>query len=128
MTDQRPQLVGDYKLLQDFQNNSIGIRVLQMSSDDKQIEPHLHHHSAQVYIGLEGKAIVECDGVEHQVSAYDIVSIPRQSLHTARALDGPAVVMNISVPPLRADDQAPSLSTVEAPDMRMPSDESDIDD
>ncbi len=128
MTDERPKLVGEYDLVQDFVNNNMSIRVLQMDGDDNAVGPHVHYRSSQVYIGLSGKAAITCDGVEHIVNPYDIVSIPVRSLHAARAVDGPAVVMNISVPPLRADDQSPSLGEKEAPDMRMPSTETDVDD
>jgi mannose-6-phosphate isomerase-like protein (cupin superfamily) len=128
MSNDRPQPVGSYQILQDFENNSISIRVLRMDSDAERIEPHLHYRSAQVYVGLEGRTAVECDGVEYIVEPYDVVPVPVRSLHTARALDGAAIVMNISVPPLAADDQSLSLAAMETPDMRMPSSEGDVDD
>lgn len=106
----------------------MSIRVLRMDSDAQKIAPHLHHRSAQTYIALEGRALVVCDGVEHVIEPFEVVSIPVKSLHTARALSGHAIVMNISVPPLRADDQSPTLTAMETPDMRMPASESDVDD
>jgi mannose-6-phosphate isomerase-like protein (cupin superfamily) len=128
MVEQRPTPVGTYQILQDYEDRALSIRVLKIDTEDDAVEPHLHYKSAQLYVGLIGKAAIEVDGAVTLVTPYDVVPVPLRSLHTARAVDGPAVIMNISVPPLQADDQAPALSREETPDMRLPSGEADIDD
>ncbi len=121
----RPEPVGNYDVLQDHEVRDASIRVIRMENTAEAVEPHLHHLSQQVYVALEGRAVIVVDGVEHTVEPYGSVTVPRGSVHTARPEGGTAVVMNISLPPLRADDQAPLPG---GSDLNLPSDLSDVDD
>jgi mannose-6-phosphate isomerase-like protein (cupin superfamily) len=121
----RPEPVGNYEVLQDHEMRDASIRVIRMDSAADAVEPHVHHRSQQVYFALEGRAVITVDGVEQTIEPYAAVTIPRGAVHTARPADGVAVVMNISLPPLTAEDQIPMPPGA---DMRMPGELSDIDD
>jgi mannose-6-phosphate isomerase-like protein (cupin superfamily) len=124
----RPRNVGQYELLRDFANSAASVRILRMNDETREVVPHLHHRSAQIYVVLSGKAAIEIDGVEHILGMNEIVSVPVRSLHSARPVDGPAVLMNISVPPLAVYDQAPALAAHEASDLRIPREGADVED
>jgi mannose-6-phosphate isomerase-like protein (cupin superfamily) len=128
MPGNRPQPVGAYEVIQDFENSSMSIRVIRMAAEAMAINAHVHQRSAQVYVALSGSVRIECDGVETVLRPYDVLSVPIGSLHRAHPVDGAAIVMNISVPPLAANDQAPATSFVETSDMRLPRNGSDVDD
>jgi mannose-6-phosphate isomerase-like protein (cupin superfamily) len=121
----RPDKVGDYELLQDFENTSASIRIIRMAEGVQAVDPHVHQRSAQMYVCLEGTVAIELDGVETTITPYGVVSVPVRSLHSARPVNGPATVMNISVPPLAASDQAPFVPAYDPADMRLPERESD---
>jgi mannose-6-phosphate isomerase-like protein (cupin superfamily) len=128
MPEARPTPVGSYRLLQDYTDRRLSIRVIAMSESAAQVQPHVHARSAQVYMVLEGRAEIECDGVITLAEPYAVVPVPIGSVHSARPYGGPAVVMNLSIPPLAADDQAPMVSAHEPPDMRLPRVGEDADD
>jgi len=48
--------------------------------------------------------------------------------HRASPVAGDALLMNISIPPLEADDQVPIAEWGERPDMRLPANDFDVDD
>lgn len=128
MASERPQIIGRYQLLGHLENAASTVRILRMEDGSQEVVPHVHNHSTQVYVVLSGKAAIEVDGVEQVIGMNEMVSVPLRSLHRANPVGGPAVVLNISVPPLRADDQAPALEPHEAPDMHLPQEGSDLDD
>ncbi|MBI2764805.1 MAG: hypothetical protein HYX53_02710 [Chloroflexi bacterium] len=104
MASLRPVPVGSYELLQDFECRDASIRVLRLA-DVSNIEPHVHHQSRQVYVALEGASIIDIDGTETELLPYAALEVPPGRLHSARPAAGSATLMNISVPPLEADDQ-----------------------
>lgn len=116
----RPPIVGQYQLLQDFESQAASIRVFRVTDEAKSVEPHVHQFTTQFYVLLEGNAVIERDGVEHKLQQYEVLEIPRESLHAARAVSGEAVLLNISVPPLRADDQVAVQPNVFHPDLALP--------
>lgn len=107
MTTQRPALVGNYELLQDFDAAPASVRVFRLAGGAQAVQRHLHHHSAQIYVAIQGRVAIERDGVEVEIAPYEAVVVNPGTVHGARPIDGTAVVMNISVPPLAADDQTP---------------------
>lgn len=104
----RPRLVGQYELLTDFDCPSASVRVLRLVADHP-VEPHEHRRSMQIYVALEGEAEIEQDGAYTAIRPYEAVAVWPRTTHAARVRSGgSAVVMNISIPPLAADDQMPA--------------------
>lgn len=107
MTLPRPAPVGEYKLLQDFEaGDAASVRIFRLLPD-VEIRAHVHALSDQVYVAIEGRTIVERDGVAVALEPYQAAFVRAGSVHRAYSAGEGSVVMNISVPPLRADDQKP---------------------
>jgi mannose-6-phosphate isomerase-like protein (cupin superfamily) len=128
MTTQRPSLVGSYELLQDFDAVPASVRVFRLASGAEAVQRHLHHHSSQIYVALEGRVAIDRDGAETELVPYEAAVVTPGTLHAARPIDGPAVVMNISVPPLAADDQFAVSSDEPHPDLQLPGRDSALED
>lgn len=105
MAGTRPGKVGVYELLQDYEVPEASVRVIRMTASGQAVERHLHHRSTQIYVALEGHAIVEREGVETRLAPYEVCVVSPDVAHGAYATGGTAIVMNISIPPLSADDQ-----------------------
>ncbi|HEX6031246.1 MAG TPA: cupin domain-containing protein [Tepidiformaceae bacterium] len=127
MRDDRPVPTGNYEVVQDFECPSASVRVLRLSGARESIEPHVHRRSMQIYVSLEGRAVVAVDGEERILEPYDAVAIWPGSAHGASP-DGEAILLNISVPPLARDDQLPVQAPTEFPDLRLPTREEDVND
>jgi mannose-6-phosphate isomerase-like protein (cupin superfamily) len=123
----RPPKVGAYELLEDFEAQDASIRVIKMGGGED-VQPHIHQRCAQIYLAIEGEAVVVCDGVETRLHPYRAVRVPRGSAHGVRPINGPAIVANISVPPLQPDDQVATLPSYETADMRLPGPAGDVED
>lgn len=128
MTIERPPMVGQYELVQDFDSPEASIRVFRVWAGGHEVQTHVHQHSTQFYVALEGSVAIERDGVETVIAPYEVVRVTRGTSHGARATGAEAVVLNISVPPLRADDQVAVEPDVYRADLRLPSQESDVED
>jgi quercetin dioxygenase-like cupin family protein len=105
MTSPRPARVGVYELLQDFEARDASIRIFRLQQGAQNVESHVHERSAQIYVALEGRVAIEHDGAETTLTPYEAFAVQPGVVHGARSVDESAVVMNISVPPLEADDQ-----------------------
>lgn len=128
MSDQRPTPVGLYQLLQDFDCPAASVRVFRMDGERDAVASHVHRRSTQIYVALRGTVIVDVDGLETVLAPYQALAVWPGQAHSASAVGGEAVLMNISAPPLAADDQVPLPAATEAPDLRMPREGSDIED
>ncbi|MGE5594947.1 MAG: cupin domain-containing protein [Hyphomicrobiales bacterium] len=124
----RPPIVGQYELLQDFEAPAASIRVFRVAAGGEGVEPHIHRRSTQFYVALEGRVVIEKDGIETRLEPFEVLSVPPGSMHAARAAGGEAIVLNISVPPLAPDDQVAVESDFDSPDLRLPGHESDLED
>lgn len=125
---ERPQPVGTYEILTDFVTPSASIRVFRIRGVAQRIEPHVHHHSAQVYLVLAGEARIMVDGVEHFLRPYQALSVPIGVAHSAVPVGEVAVLANISTPPLRVDDQLPPDAPATPPDFELPGPGADMED
>ncbi|MCA9821187.1 MAG: hypothetical protein KC470_01185 [Dehalococcoidia bacterium] len=128
MAEQRPIPVGIYELLTDFDAPKMSVRVFRLKEGKEHVDLHRHRISTQVYVALEGRAGIMRDGVEEIIEPHHAIEITPGVVHGARAVDGSAVVMNISVPALAADDQAPLCHEPHHEDYKLPLDGGDIDD
>lgn len=128
MANPRPIPVGIYELLADYESQRLSVRVFGLRSDAEHVDRHRHRRSTQVYVALEGAVAIERDGVETVLTPYDALEVVPGVIHAARAIDGTAVVMNISVPPLAADDQAPLGAEPHPSTFDLPLDGGDVED
>ena len=128
MTATRPPIVGLYRLLQDFTSNEASIRIVRVASGGHSVEPHVHQRSKQFYVALEGRVVIEIDGVETELAPYDVIAVPRGSMHAARSAGNEAVVLNLSVPPLEPDDQVAVHPDIYRSDLALPRTDADLED
>jgi mannose-6-phosphate isomerase-like protein (cupin superfamily) len=128
MSVERPVPVGNYSLLEDFECPTASIRVIQLKASDERVEPHAHRRSMQLYVVLSGEAVVESDNIERRLEPYTPFAVWPGSAHGLRPVTEEAIVMNISIPPLAADDQAPLGENHLPPDYRLPGESSDVED
>jgi mannose-6-phosphate isomerase-like protein (cupin superfamily) len=129
MTSTRPTPVGLYHLLTDFECPAASVRVIRMSGEGDAVGSHVHRRSMQMYLAIEGSVVVEIDGVETVLRPYDVLPVWPGSVHRASPLGGEAVVANISIPPLGADDQVPVAQVPEPPDRSLPrGEDADVED
>ncbi len=105
MPEDRPAPVGRYEVLQDFECPTASVRVLRLAGTAEHIEQHVHRRSMQIYLGIEGQARIVVDGVEHLIGPYEALPVWPGSEHGAIAGSREATLVNISIPPLSADDQ-----------------------
>ncbi len=127
MTSRRPEPVGTYEILQDFETPTASIRVFRMSTQAEAVGGHVHRRSMQIYVALAGTIAIDVDGVETRLQPYQALTVWPGSVHSATSVEPDAVLMNISIPPLGADDQSPLSPSHVAPDMRLPRGAADID-
>ena len=90
--------------LQYFPETSL--RILRIEAKQR-IAPHYHRASAQSYFGVEGTVEVTVNGVPHRIGPGDAARVPMGAIHGLRPIGGPAIVVSVSIPPLRADDHHP---------------------
>ena len=120
--------VGDYEILQDFESPAASVRVFAMPVGVGAVGSHVHRRSMQIYVALQGAVAVEIDGVERTLLPYEAIAVWPGSKHCASPVDGDVVLLNISVPPLAADDQLAVTEEAEHGDMRLPRGDDDLED
>ncbi len=105
MATVRPPQVGTYELIQDYDSPAATVRVFRMRNTGDAVKPHVHTRSAQIYVAIEGALEVVIDGASKVIQPFETAVVPLGTTHGARPAGTTAVVMNISIPPLAADDQ-----------------------
>ena len=128
MSTPRPVPVGVYELISDFDSRHLSVRIFRLKAGSEYVDRHRHRRSSQVYVVLEGSVAILRDGVETVAEQHQSLEVLPGVVHAARAVSRQAVVMNISVPPLRADDQAPLGSEQHPPDFELPLEGGDLED
>jgi mannose-6-phosphate isomerase-like protein (cupin superfamily) len=122
----RPGQVGRYDVIEDFETLAASVRVIHMQGGAEEVEPHVHMKSTQIYVAVEGSAAILRDGVETVIVPFQAVSVSPGTIHAARPVGEVATVVNVSIPPLAADDQRPAPLPGRGFDL--PMEGSDIDD
>jgi mannose-6-phosphate isomerase-like protein (cupin superfamily) len=122
----RPDQVGQYELLEDFDTRAASVRVIRMHGGVEEVEPHVHMKSTQIYVAVEGSTTILRDGVETVIAPFQALSVSPGTIHAARPVGELATVVNISIPPLAADDQRPTPA--EGRGFDLPMEGSDVDD
>lgn len=126
MIVQRPTPVGLYQLLQDFDCPAASVRVFRMDGERDAVASHVHRRSTQIYVALRGTVMIDVDGMETVLAPYQALAVWPGQAHSASAIGGEVILMNISAPPLAADDQVPVAAIAEPPDLRLPHDGGDL--
>jgi mannose-6-phosphate isomerase-like protein (cupin superfamily) len=127
-TERSIPTVGEYQLLQDFECPSASVRVFGMPFGTGAVGSHVHRRSMQIYVALQGAVTVEIDGSERTLLPYEAIAVWPGSTHRASPVDGDVVLMNISIPPLAADDQLAVAREAEHNDLRLPRAGEDLED
>jgi len=127
MENTRPARVGSYEVLEDFTSRAASVRLLRLGESDA-VEPHLHRRSTQIYVSLSGVSVITLDGRDELLPPYAMVEVPPETAHSARCDEGRSMLLNISVPPLAADDQLPLSSQPYRVDLELPRNALDVDD
>lgn len=128
MDERRPIPVGVYEILQDFTCPTASVRVFRLAAEGDAVGGHVHRRSMQIYVALEGSVAVEVEGVELTLHPFDALPVWPGQKHRASPIAGDALLMNIAVPPLAADDQVPLSEMGEPADMHLPVNDVDVDD
>lgn len=100
------QSFGDYTVLASHEFPECSLRVLRMEPG-QEVAAHHHATCVQSYVSLEGVAEVRVDDVYRRLERGEAVRVPARTVHGVRPLNGPAVVLSVSIPPLHADDHIP---------------------
>ena len=95
--------MGDYQVLADIRMPECSLRVLQLSPG-KEVHLHLHHQVTQVYFVIEGHATAIIAGEKKKLGPKESLRVPIDTPH-AISTESSAIVLSISIPPLRPDDQ-----------------------
>ena len=96
--------MGEYEILSHTAMPECSIRIIGMKASER-VGAHHHEMSTQIYTVLEHE--VEARVGEHtfRLRPYETVRIEQGTVHSIRAVDGPALVLSLSIPPLKRDDQ-----------------------
>ncbi len=98
---------GAYEILSHTSMPECSIRIIRML-ETEHVSPHYHEKCAQIYTVLEH--LVEATVGDHtmHLRPYETVRVEKGIVHSVRALEGEALVMSLSIPPLERDDQHPA--------------------
>jgi quercetin dioxygenase-like cupin family protein len=104
------QAFGNYRVLAHHEFPECSLRLLRLDVGQASAA-HTHARCVQSYLVLEGVAQVRVGTTYHRLARGEAVRIPAGTVHGVEPLDGPIVVLSVSVPPLRADDHFPESPT-----------------
>lgn len=108
MSDPTPQQdMGMYEILSHTAMPDCSIRIIRMLQQER-VAAHFHEKAAQIYTVLEHEVEARVGDRTMRLRPYETVRIERGEVHSIRAVDGEALVMSLSIPPLERDDQHPA--------------------
>jgi mannose-6-phosphate isomerase-like protein (cupin superfamily) len=100
------QYMGAYQVLAHVETPEFSMRLLTLA-EDGYVGPHYHHECKQVYAVLEGVVEATLGDRTFRLRPYGTTQVQRHSVHNVRAVGGPALVLSVSTPPLKLEDQHP---------------------
>lgn len=100
-------LMGEYEILSHTEMPECSIRIIGMK-ETEEVALHYHEKCAQVYTVLENEIEAHVGGRTMRLRPYETVRIEKGTPHAVRAVNGPALVMSLSIPPLDREDQHPA--------------------
>ena len=92
--------MGQYEILSHVAMPECSIRIIGMR-ETEHVAPHYHENCTQIYTVLEH----EVEARTFRLRPYETVRIENGTVHSIRAIDAPALVMSLSIPPLEREDQ-----------------------
>jgi len=95
--------MGDYHVLADMRMPECSLRILRLSRG-KTVNLHVHRKTTQVYFVIEGDAMANVAGEDKKLGSMESLRVPIDTPH-ALSTESTAIVLSISIPPLRLDDQ-----------------------
>lgn len=104
MSEPQPEHMGIYEILSHTAMPECSIRIIRMLPQEH-VALHYHEKSAQVYTVLEHVVEARVGDFTMRLRPYETVRIERNERHSIRAVEGEALVMSMSIPPLDRDDQ-----------------------
>ena len=107
MAQRRDSSVGDYEVLQQIDGRGATIRVFRAVRGAEALDRHLHRHSTQYYVALEGRIVIEHGDERATLQPYEAVTVEPGTTHRSYPVDEAAVVLTIYMPPVRAEDHIP---------------------
>lgn len=99
----KTMVMGDYQVLAEMRVPECSLRVLRLSPG-RMVNPHLHHKTTQLYFVIEGEAVATVAGENKKLSPMESLRVPTDTPH-AISTESTAVILSISIPPLRLGDQ-----------------------
>ena len=96
--------MGEYEILSHVEMPECSIRIIGMRATE-QVASHYHEQCTQVYAVLEHEVEARVGDRILRLRPYETVRIEKGVVHSVRAVDGSALVLSLSVPPLDRDDQ-----------------------
>ena len=96
--------MGDYEILSHVEMPECSIRIIGMR-ETEHVAPHYHKNCSQVYTVLEHEVEARVGDRMFRLRPYETVRIEKGVVHSVRAVDGSALVLSLSIPPLDREDQ-----------------------
>ena len=96
--------MGDYEILSHVEMPECSIRIIGMK-EAEHVALHYHEKCAQIYTVLEQEVEVRVGDRTMRLRPYETVRIEMGARHGVRAVESPALVLSLSIPPLDRDDQ-----------------------
>lgn len=96
--------MGEYEILSHVEMPECSIRIIGMK-EKAHVAPHVHDKSCQIYTVLEQEVEARVGERTVRLRPYETVRIEKGVTHSVRAVDRPALVLSLSIPPLDREDQ-----------------------
>ncbi len=96
--------MGDYEILSHVEMPECSIRIIGMKEAER-VALHYHEKCAQIYTVLEQEVEVRVGDRTMRLRPYETVRIEKRAHHSVRAVEGSALVLSLSIPPLDREDQ-----------------------
>ena len=96
--------MGDYEILSHVAMPECSIRIIGMK-ETEQVALHYHQNCAQIYTVLEHEVEAQVGDRTMRLRPYETVRIEQGVRHSVRPVEGPALVLSLSIPPLDREDQ-----------------------
>ncbi len=96
--------MGEYEILSHVEMPECSIRIIGMK-ESEQVALHYHEKCAQIYTVLEHEVEARVGDRIMRLRPYETVRIEQGVRHSVRAVEGPALVLSLSIPPLDREDQ-----------------------
>ena len=96
--------MGDYEILSHVAMPESSIRIIGMR-ETEHVAPHYHENCTQIYTVLEHEVEARVGDQTFRLRPYETVRIEKGVVHSVRAVNGPALMLSLSIPPLERDDQ-----------------------